>query len=47
MEHFDFIPSLKSPQIMVVVASPTGKEEIAAQLRDWDKQAVEDYWFFM
>lgn len=46
MEHFDRIPSLDHPQIMIVVASPEGKLEIRRQLKEWGKQAVEDFWFF-
>lgn len=46
MEHFDTIPKLPNPQIIIVVSSPDGKEEIKATLRQWHKKPVEDYWFF-
>lgn len=46
MEHFERIPDLGHPQIMVVVASPSGKVEIRQQLEAWGKQPVRDFWFF-
>lgn len=46
MKHFDNIASLDKPQIIVVVSSPEGKEDITRQLEQWDKQPVRDYWFF-
>ena len=46
MNHFDIIPTLNHPQIMIVVSSPDGKKEIQAKLDDWQKQPVKDYWFF-
>ncbi|MBE16767.1 MAG: glycosyl transferase family 2 [Cytophagaceae bacterium] len=46
MQHYDTIPDLDHPQIMIVVASPEGKKEIEQQLLDWGKKPVEDYWFF-
>ena len=44
--HFDVIPTLVDPQIIIVVASPDGKAEIREQLRTWGKEPVEDFWFF-
>lgn len=46
MEHFDIIPDLEDPQIMIVVASPDGKMEIRGQLAAWNKRPVRDFWFF-
>ena len=46
MQHFNDIESLKNAQIMIVVASPSGKTEIQDHLNSWNKVAVEDYWFF-
>ncbi|MFT6873118.1 MAG: glycosyltransferase involved in cell wall biosynthesis [Roseivirga sp.] len=45
-EHFEDIQPLDNPQIMIVVASPDGKEEIRHQLDQWGKTPVNDYWFF-
>jgi hypothetical protein len=46
MDHFDIIPTLSNPQLMIVVSSPDGKAEIQEMLNKWKKQPVEDYWFF-
>ena len=46
LAHFDAIPTLNRPQIIIVVTSPDGKAEIRKQLRAWGKQLVEDFWFF-
>ncbi|RJE71319.1 glycosyltransferase [Reichenbachiella sp. MSK19-1] len=46
MEHYDVIPSLDNPQIMIVVSSPDGKKEIKEILNAWGKKPVKDYWFF-
>lgn len=46
MQHFNDLPQIENPQIMIVVSSPDGKKEIQQQLLDWGKQAVKDYWFF-
>ena len=46
MAHYDSIPTLPEPQIMIVVASPDGKAVIQQLLDDWGKRPVEDYWFF-
>ena len=46
MEHFESIPTLNNPQIMIVVASPDGKKAIREQLNAWGKLPVEDFWFF-
>ncbi len=47
MAHYDTIPSLENPQIMMVVASPEGKVKIRSQLDVWGKKPVKDYWFFV
>lgn len=46
MEHFSSIPTLNNPQIMVVVASPDGKQEIRKSLGAWRKEVRKDFWFF-
>ncbi len=46
MRHFDDVQLLKSPQIIIVVASPDGKAEIRSTLEAWGKEPVKDYWFF-
>lgn len=46
MEHFNTVPSMTKPQIMVVVSSPDGKKDILKQLTQWEKKPVEDFWFF-
>lgn len=46
MEHFNTVPSLENPQIMIVVASPDGKQEIRKSLDAWGKEVRKDFWFF-
>ncbi|MCI5056146.1 MAG: glycosyltransferase [Flavobacteriales bacterium] len=46
MQHFDYILSLKNPQIMIVVAAPDGQSEIQKILQTWSKEPIQDYWFF-
>jgi len=46
MQHYQDIPSISNPQIMIVVSSPDGKKEIQQLLDAWGKQVVVDYWFF-
>ena len=46
MGHFNVIPELENPQIIIVVASPDGQKEITTQLKNWGKEPVKDYWFF-
>lgn len=46
MEHFKAVSNLKNPQLMIVVASPSGKKAIEKQLILWNKKPVVDYWFF-
>lgn len=46
LEHFNAIPELKNPQIMIVVSSPDGKIEIQEYLDTWEKLPVDDFWFF-
>lgn len=46
LSHYNEVPNLDNPQIIVVVASPDGKVEIENQLIAWDKKPVADYWFF-
>lgn len=47
MEHYEVIKTLDNPQIITVVASPAGREEIAFTLGKWGKHPVQDYWFFL
>ena len=46
MEHYENIKTIENPQIIIVVASPTGKKEIEEQLISWNKKSVVDFWFF-
>lgn len=46
MQHFNDIPRMNNPQIIIAIASPDAKTEIEAQLRSWGKEPVTDYWFF-
>lgn len=46
MEHFEAISEIENPQIMIVVASPDGKNVILEHLTQWEKKPVEDFWFF-
>lgn len=46
MEHYDTIPTLEHPQIMIVVASPEAQADIRRALTGWGKQPRIDYWFF-
>lgn len=46
MEHFDAIPELSNPQIMIVVSSPSDRNHIKKQLKAWDKLPVQDFWLF-
>ena len=46
MEHYESILQMENPQIIVIVASPSGKQEIEKQLLAWNKRPVSDYWFF-
>ena len=47
MQHFNTAQELVNPQIISVVSSPTGRQEIAQTLDSWGKQVVKDYWFFL
>ena len=47
MHHYEFVAELENPQIIIVVASPEGKIEIANQLTTWGKQPSADYRFFL
>lgn len=46
LEHYKNIESIENPQILIVVASPEGKKEIAEHLVLWNKKSVIDFWFF-
>ena len=46
LQSFNQIPTLENPQILIVVSSPDGKQEIQEVLDGWGKVPVEDYWFF-
>jgi len=47
MEDFSTIPSYNSPQIVIVVTSPSEKIAIRNQLENWHKEPGTDYWFFL
>lgn len=47
MQHYEIIPELEKAQILIVVTSPTDKEIIGNQLVTWNKEPVEDFWFFL
>jgi glycosyltransferase involved in cell wall biosynthesis len=46
MQHFNELPDIENPQILIAVSSPDGKKEIQNQLLEWGKEPVKDYWFF-
>ena len=46
MRHFEDILTLEKPQIMIVVSSPDGKNEIQSLLNEWKLTPAKDYWFF-
>ena len=46
LHHYSQIVDLENPQIIIAVASPSGKNQIKQQLKWWQKKPVEDYWFF-
>lgn len=47
MQDIHSIKELNNPQIIITVASPEGKIEIKNLLKDWKKEAVKDFWFFL
>ncbi|MEM8938896.1 MAG: glycosyltransferase [Bacteroidota bacterium] len=47
IEHFEILPDIHNPQIIIAVTSPDEKNEIAQKLYSWKKQPVKDYWFFL
>ncbi len=47
IHHYEKVKELKTPQIIVVVSSPTGKLGIRNMLQAWGKNPVEDFWFFL
>lgn len=46
LAHFNELPNIENPQIIIVVSSPSGKKEIELALSKWNKKPVQDYWFF-
>ena len=46
LEYYENIKTIENAQIIIVVASPTGKKEIEKQLISWNKKPVVDFWFF-
>lgn len=46
LEHYNDVKTLENAQIIIVVASPTGKKEIEELLFLWNKKPVVDFWFF-
>lgn len=47
LQHFETIPEVDNPQILIAVTSPDQKEDIQIQLATWEKIQVKDYWFFL
>lgn len=47
MEHFDVIPSLNKPQVVIVVASKEDQLTVRKHLDSWEMQPVKDFWFFL
>ncbi len=47
MNHYNSIPALDHPQVMIVVASEDDKRKIKSQMNSWCKKPVIDYWFFL
>ena len=47
MEHFSKVPSIEKGQLLIAVTSPDEKQAIFQQLKEWGKNPVEDYWFFV
>ncbi len=47
MEHFDVIPLLDQPQIIIAIAGPKQKKEVVKTLNRWGKKPIDDYWFFL
>lgn len=46
LTHFEEVQNLDQPQIMIVVASPDGQNEIKRELKKYGKKPVIDFWFF-
>ena len=46
MKHFEEVEHLKSPQLLIAVSSPDGKQGIKERLGKWGKKPVRDFWFF-
>jgi glycosyltransferase involved in cell wall biosynthesis len=46
LEHFNEIKKISNPQVLIVVASPDGQQQILNHLTLWKKEPVIDYWFF-
>ncbi len=47
MQHFEEIPMIHNPQILIVVTSPSDKRIIRDQLNEWNKKPVDDFWYFL
>jgi hypothetical protein len=46
LQHHHKVKDIENAQIMIVVSSIDGKDEIKDLLQSWNKKPVEDYWFF-
>jgi len=46
IEHYKDVLTIENTQIIITVASPSGKKEIAKQLHLWNKKPINDFWFF-
>ncbi len=47
IQHYNQIPFLEDPQIMIVVSSPAEQVKIRKQLLEWNLQPGSDFWFFI
>ncbi|QCK17082.1 glycosyltransferase family 2 protein [Mangrovivirga cuniculi] len=46
IEHYEDVLIKENTQIIIAVASPSGKKEIEEQLKRWNKKPIDDFWFF-
>lgn len=47
MQHFNAIPDMYNPQILIAVTAPDEVVKIKQLLSEWNKKPVKDYWFFL
>jgi glycosyltransferase involved in cell wall biosynthesis len=46
MKHFNTVPGIKNPQILIAVNAIEERLNIRDLLKKWGKEPVKDYWFF-